>query len=81
MLVGVGSLSRLFTGGVVDELAVEACLDDGTCARGGRPRGLPRGLARVILVEGAARVEFSGRPLRLPRGFSNNLVPRSALGR
>ena len=66
-LVGVVSSFRLFAGGGVDELAVEAGLDDGTCARGGRPRGLPRGLARVILVEGAARVEFPGRPLGLGR--------------
>ena len=70
-LVGVVSSSRLFAGRGVDELAVEAGLDDGTCARGGRPRGPPRGLKRVTLVEGAARVEFPGRPL--------DLVPRPAL--
>ena len=62
-------------------LTVEAGLDDGTCARGGRPRGLPRGLERVTLVDGAARVEFPGRPLGLQRGLPLDLVPRSALGR
>ena len=80
-LVGVVSSSKLFAGGGVDELAVEAGLDDGTCARGGRLRGLPRGLARVILVEGADRVEFPGRPLGLLRGLPLDLVPHSALGR
>ena len=45
--------------------------------RGGRPRGRPRGLERVTLVEGAARVERPGRPLGLPL----DLVPLSALGR
>ena len=55
----------------VDELAIEAGLDDGTCARVGRPRDLPPGLERVTLVEGAACVKLRGRPL--------DLVPRSAL--
>ena len=49
--------------------------------RGGRPRGRPRVLERVTLVEGAARVELPGRPLGLPRGLPLDLVPRSALGR
>ena len=79
------SSSRLFAGGGVDELVVEAGLDDGTCARGGRPRGLPRDfprcLERVTRVEGAARVEFPWRPLGLPRGLPLERVPLSALGR
>ena len=49
--------------------------------RGGRPRGRPRGLDRVTLVEGAARVELPGQPLGLPRGLHLDLVPLSALGR
>ena len=83
--MGVVSSSRLFAGGGVDVLAVEASLDDGTCARGGRPRGLPRDfprcLERVTRVEGATRVEFPWRPLGLPRGLPLERVPLSALGR
>ena len=77
------SSSRLFEGGGVDELVVEAGLDDGTCTRGGRPRGFPRGLPRglprslerVTRGEGAARVELPGRPLGLPRGLPLDRIP------
>ena len=44
-------------------------------------RGRPRGPERVILVEGAARVELPGQRLGLQRRLPLVLVPRSVLGR
>ena len=87
-LEGIVSSSWLFAVAGADEL-VETGLEDGTRARGGRPRCLPRGLPRVLPCnlervtrgEGAARAELPARPLGLPRGLPLGRVPRSALGR